>query len=95
MEHSEAPESDSLMEYITTTNLSLVIYPDKRGNLAKFISGVNDRKKHKANLNSMKCKIDNNVHIILYSKQKIEKDQILYYDYNAGGLNEYDVSQFI
>ena len=88
---------DSIMEYVTFENLELVIVPNTFGNLARFISGINNsskKKSSKKNLESYKFRIDNQIHIILYARRGIEKGETLYYDYNNGGLDEYQTSHF-
>ncbi len=77
------------------SDVSLVIYPQKFGNLARFLSGINNEKKtNKQNVYSLRVNIDGSVHILLITKKKIKKGDILYYDYNAGGYNNYDTGEF-
>jgi integrase len=93
---SEVIRSEAIMEYLTSDANSLVIFPDKFGNLARFISGVNNQKgKHNQNVKSMKAKIDGGIHILLYTMRNIHPGETLYYDYNQGGLNEKDTSNFV
>lgn len=33
--------------------------------------------------------------VILYAKRKINKNEILYYDYNAGGFFDYPTEDFV
>ena len=92
--------NDSIMELIRTpsSDTSLVICPEKYGNLARFISGVNNFKeelKKKQNVNSLRLSIDGKVHILLIARRNIKKGEILYYDYNAGGYNQYPTQDFI
>ena len=92
--------NDSIMELIRTpsSDTSLVICPEKYGNLARFISGVNNFKeelKKKQNVNSLRMSIDGTVHILLIAKRNIKKGEILYYDYNAGGYNQYPTYDFV
>jgi hypothetical protein len=55
----EVIKSDSVFEFYSQKSSELVIYPDKMGNLAKFISGINNKKgKADKNVNSMMCDID-------------------------------------
>lgn len=74
---------------------SLVICPTYNANLARFISGINNKKKGKANLASIRFDIEGKVRIFLYAKTNIEPNQILCYDYNAGGFDEYPTENFI
>ena len=93
-------KNDSIMELIRTpsSDTSLVICPEKYGNLARFISGVNNFNaylKKKQNVNSIRLSIDGSVHILLIAKRNIKKGEILYYDYNAGGYNSYPTYNFV
>lgn len=91
-------DNDSIMDLIHSqiSDVSLVIYPQKFGNLARFLSGINNEKKtNKQNVYSLRVNIDGSVHILLITKKKIKKGDILYYDYNAGGYNNYDTGEFV
>ena len=93
-------KNDSIMELIRTpsSDTSLVICPEKFGNLARFLSGVNNfdqNLKKKQNVNSLRMSIDGTVHILLIAKRNIKKGEILYYDYNAGGYNQYPTQNFV
>ena len=95
--YDESIKDDSLMDLIKIRKIEYVIYPGKKCNLARFISGINNKdkiKKKKQNLNSIKFNINGMVHIILYCIKPIKKGDFLYYDYNAGNLNEYDTKNF-
>lgn len=87
---------DSLFEYAIIRKGVLVINPNPICNLGRFISGVNNFKNSsKKNVESMKVMIEDEIRIILYAKRKIEKGEILYYDYNNDGKRfEYDTSDF-
>ena len=43
VDFSVVGESDSIMELMATKKSSIVIDPDKQGNIAKFISGINNQ----------------------------------------------------
>ena len=93
-------KNDSIMELIRTpsSDTSLVICPEKYGNLARFISGINNydnNLKKKQNVNSIRLSIDGSVHILLIAKRNIKKGEILYYDYNAGGYDSYPTQDFV
>ena len=98
-------KSDAVMEYLSSDPCELVIYPDKIGNIARFISGIKnlpeERKGKKKqvkkiqNVMSMKRIVDGCVKIILYAARIIHSGEILYYNYNEGGLNEKDTSNFV
>ena len=83
--------SDDLMEYATFDDKNYVIAPRRKGNIARFISGINNSKKfckQKQNLTSIKFRIKNKIRIALYTIKRVKKGQILYYDYNAGPLSK-------
>jgi hypothetical protein len=77
---------------------SLVICPEKKGNIARFISGINNidiNARKKLNLNSARYDIDGTVHVILYACRNIKAGETLHYDYNAGGSESYPTDNFI
>lgn len=39
--------------------------------------------------------INGHARVILYAKKKIKKGDLLYYDYNAGGFDEYPTENFV
>ena len=81
-----------------SSSSSLVICPEKKGNIARFISGINNtnaKAKKKLNINSARYDIDGKVHVILYASRNIKPGEILYYDYNAGGSQSYPTENFI
>jgi len=95
-------DNDSIMDLIhtPTSDTSLVICPEKFGNLARFISGINNKykemkKKKNQNVYSFRVNIDGSVHILLLASKRIKKGEILYYDYNAGGYNSYNTEHFV
>ena len=92
--------NDSIMELIRTpsSNTALVICPEKKGNIARFISGINNfdkNSKKKKNINSARYDVDGKVIVLLYASKTIKKLDILYYDYNAGGSECYPTKNFI
>jgi len=95
-------DNDSIMDLIhtPTSDASLVICPEKFGNLARFISGINNKykemkKKKNQNVYSFRVNIDGSVHILLLASKRIKKGEILYYDYNAGGYDSYNTEHFV
>ena len=95
-------DNDSIMDLIhtPTSDTSLVICPEKFGNLARFISGINNKykemkKKKNQNVYSFRVNIDGSVHILLLASKRIKKGEILYYDYNAGGYDSYNTEHFV
>jgi integrase len=95
MKLSHAPVSDSRMDFMKYSGCDYVVVPDRVGNIARFISGVSCENRDKANLLTMKCNIDDNLHILLFTSRDVEAGEILYYDYNAGPLKEYETSNFV
>ena len=109
--------NDSIMDLLRTTHSkdSLVICPEKRGNMARFLSGINnynENSKGKQNVSlllmlklidkcnllqvkSIRFNVNNHVRVVLYVCRNIKKGEILYYDYNAGGFDEYPTENFI
>lgn len=93
-------ENDSIMDLIRTpsSSTSLVICPEKYGNLARFLSGINntnEQLKKKQNVYSLRVNIDNSIRIFLLAAKNIKKGEVLYYDYNAGGYNGYPTECFV
>ena len=91
-------DNNSIMDLIAApiSDRSLVICPEKNCNLARFLSGINNKKSSKnQNVYSIRVAIDGHVHVLLIAKKYIEKGEILCYDYNAGGYNNYNTDNFI
>jgi hypothetical protein len=65
-------------------NPATLIYPSFAGNVARFLSGINNIKKKLGNVSSLKFKSNNGVHILLYTNDKINCGETLTYNYNAG-----------
>ena len=91
---------DSIMELVHAKRSvnSRIIDPDNHGNLARFISGVNnysEKSLQKQNVRSAKFDIDGRVHVLLYTFRRIKKGEYLYYDYNAGGSSTYPTEEFV
>lgn len=88
----------SLLE-TSKANTSLVIIPDNYGNLAKYISGINNKKKNsklkQQNVISRRYEINGEVRVILMTTRLINGGEILYYDYNEGGKMTYQTKYFI
>jgi hypothetical protein len=80
-------ESNSIMELVKSDkdSTTLDINPDENTNIARFISGINNKTmKNEQNVKSFNCLIDGFPHVILYTIKNIKKGDILYYDYNEG-----------
>jgi hypothetical protein len=77
--------SDDLMGYAAFDDKDYVIYPGKQGNIARFMSGINNvTGKDKQNVQSIKFKIGEKIHIALYTIKQVKEGELLYYDYNQG-----------
>jgi len=88
-ERSGETSSDSLMMLLDTgdDNTSLIIDPTRRGNVARFLSGINNRSnlsKKKANVRTRRFALNGKCHVVLFTAKKIEAGEKLHYDYNAG-----------
>ena len=89
IERSGETSSDSLMMLLDTgdDNTSLIIDPTRRGNVARFLSGINNRSnlsKKKANVRTRRFALDGKCRVALFTGKKIEAGEKLHYDYNAG-----------
>jgi len=105
---SEIKKSNSVMNYFNTKNCELVIFPDKIGNLGRFLSGVNNKKIKKSkrknvesserinhpNCHAQMFNIDGSLHVLIYTIRDIKEGETLFYDYNGGMLNEVDTNSF-
>ena len=80
-------KNNSAMELIHSpiSDTSLVIIPVNYGNLAVFLSRKNNTKKNKKekNVYSLRVNIGNSIHVLLLASRKINKGEVLYFDYNA------------
>ncbi|MCO5610461.1 hypothetical protein L7F22_064699 [Adiantum nelumboides] len=99
MSKRENDDGDSIMGLLFTNSSStdLVICPDKRGNIARFVSGINNHTREgrrKQNLKSVRFDIDGEVHALLIAIRDIHKGERLYYDYN-GYQHDYPTEHFV
>ncbi|KAH7680709.1 Histone-lysine N-methyltransferase protein [Dioscorea alata] len=99
LKNREHDDGDSMMTLLLTTNLSdsLVICPDKRGNIARFINGINNHTsdgKKKQNLKCVRYSEDGECRVFLIACRDICKGERLYYDYN-GYEHEYPTQHFV
>ncbi|GMH23977.1 hypothetical protein Nepgr_025820 [Nepenthes gracilis] len=95
----ENDDCDSLMTLLLATDpsKSLVICPDKRGNIARFISGINNHTpegKKKQNVKCVRYNINGECRVFLVATRDIAKGERLYYDYN-GYEHEYPTHHFV
>lgn len=109
VEHTAGSSSDSLMFLLSTgdNSTSLMIDPTATGNIARFLSGINNRSnlsRKNANVRTRRFVIDGQCRVALFTSRKITAGETLHYDYNAGiegkSLDEwkeagfYDTSNF-
>ena len=73
-----------------------MIVPDKRANLGRFLSGINNAKKSKKdqNVKSIRMSIMGSIRVLLYASRNIKKGETLKYDYNEGG-DDYPTEDFV
>ncbi|KAK4489754.1 hypothetical protein RD792_000391 [Penstemon davidsonii] len=99
LKNRENYDGDSMMTLLTATNPSknLVICPDKRSNIARFINGINNHTpegKKKRNVKCVRFDVNGECRVLLIASRDIKKGERLYYDYN-GYENEYPTEHFV
>ena len=95
--HDDCSNDLDIMGYIIENDIEYAISPKNCCNIARFILGINNNdfdKIQNQNLASALCNIKGEAHIILYTIKNIKAGDILYYDYNSGGLNEFETKDF-
>ncbi|KAJ6741014.1 HISTONE-LYSINE N-METHYLTRANSFERASE ATXR5 [Salix purpurea] len=86
-----------LAEYSETHLKALSSVPDKRGNIARFINGINNHTpdgKKKQNCKCVRYDVNGECRVILVATRDIAKGERLYYDYN-GYEHEYPTQHFV
>ncbi|CAO2195983.1 unnamed protein product [Urochloa humidicola] len=88
LENRANDDCDCIMTLLLTAVPSqrLVICPDKRGNISRFISGINNHTpdgKKKQNVKCVRYDIDGESHVLLVACRDIACGEKLYYDYNG------------
>ncbi|KAJ0705592.1 putative [histone H3]-lysine(4) N-trimethyltransferase transcription regulator PHD family [Helianthus annuus] len=99
LRNRENDDGDSIMTLISaaTCSKTLVICPDKRSNIARFINGINNHTpegRKKQNLKCVRFNVDGEARVLLVANRDISKGERLYYDYNAYE-NEYPTEHFV
>ncbi|KAL8550969.1 hypothetical protein ACS0TY_000158 [Phlomoides rotata] len=99
LKNRENDDGDSMMTLLTAANpsKSLVICPDKRSNIARFINGINNYipgGKKKQNVKCVRFNVNGECRVLLIATRDIRKGERLYYDYN-GYENEYPTEHFV
>ncbi|KAK1258369.1 Histone-lysine N-methyltransferase ATXR6 [Acorus gramineus] len=99
LSNREHDDGDSMMTLISAKypSQSLIICPDKRGNIARFVNGINNHTpdgKKKQNLKCVRFNVDGECRVLLIAIRDILKGERLYYDYN-GYEQEYPTQHFV
>nr|XP_043634620.1 probable Histone-lysine N-methyltransferase ATXR5 [Erigeron canadensis] len=99
IKNREHDDCDSMMTLLlaSDSSKSLVICPDKRGNIARFINGINNftsESKKKQNLKCIRYDVNGECRVLLVATRDIAKGERLYYDYN-GYEHEYPTHHFV
>lgn len=99
IKNRENDDCDSMMTLLLATDpsKSLVICPDKRGNIARFINGINNHTlegKKKQNCKCVRYSVNGECRVLLVATRDIAKGERLYYDYN-GYEHEYPTHHFV
>merc|ERR1712174_107145 len=66
---------------------SLIIDPSRTGNIARFLSGVNNSShasKRKANVRTRRFDLNGKNRVVLFTSKAVEAGEQLHYDYNSG-----------
>ncbi|KAL6848545.1 hypothetical protein ACP4OV_021839 [Aristida adscensionis] len=95
----EHDDGDSMMTLLSASSpsRSLVICPDKRSNIARFINGINNHTpegRKKQNLKCVRFDVGGECRVLLVANRDISKGERLYYDYN-GSEHEYPTHHFV
>ncbi|XP_027362541.1 histone-lysine N-methyltransferase ATXR6-like isoform X2 [Abrus precatorius] len=99
LKNRENDDGDSIMTLLSASDPSrtLVICPDKRSNIARFINGINNHTpegKKKQNLKCVRFDVGGECRVLLIANRDITKGERLYYDYN-GYEHEYPTQHFV
>lgn len=99
LKNREHDDCDSMMTLLSAKDpsRSLVICPDTRGNIARFINGINNHSpegKKKQNCKCVRYNVNGECRVILVAIRDIAKGERLYYDYN-GYEYEYPTHHFV
>ncbi|CDP05029.1 unnamed protein product [Coffea canephora] len=99
LKNRENDEGDSMMTLLSAADpsKSLVICPDKRSNIARFINGINNHTpdgKKKQNVKCVRYDVNGECRVLLIASRDIAKGERLYYDYN-GYEHEYPTEHFV
>ena len=93
--------NDSIMELLCTgnPNSSLVVVPYEHANVARFFNGINnsvkDSKRTQQNVRTMRCQVNGQATVLLFTKRLVKKGEILMFDYNEAGKDLYPTDHFV
>ena len=93
--------NDSIMELLCTGNpsSSLVVVPYEHANVARFFNGINNSvknsKRTRQNVRTIRCQVNGQATVLLFTKRLVKKGEILMYDYNEAGKDLYPTGHFI
>ncbi|KAJ9170234.1 hypothetical protein P3X46_018358 [Hevea brasiliensis] len=95
----EHDDCDSMMTLLLAKDpsKSLVICPDKRGNITRFVNGINNHTldgKKKQNCKCVRYNVNGECRVFWVATRDIAKGERLYYDYN-GYEHEYPTQHFV
>ncbi|XP_047076032.1 histone-lysine N-methyltransferase ATXR6-like [Lolium rigidum] len=99
LRNREHDDGDSMMTLLSASppSKSLVVCPDKRSNIARYINGINNHTpegRKKQNLKCVRYAVDGECRVLLVANRDISKGERLYYDYN-GSEHEYPTHHFV
>ncbi|KAL1222259.1 Histone-lysine N-methyltransferase ATXR5 [Cardamine amara subsp. amara] len=99
LKNRENDDCDSIMTLLLSEDPSktLVICPDKYGNISRFINGINNHNpfgKKKQNCKCVRYSVNGECRVLLVATRDISKGERLYYDYN-GYEHEYPTHHFL
>ncbi|XP_062147711.1 probable Histone-lysine N-methyltransferase ATXR5 [Alnus glutinosa] len=99
IKNREHDDCDSMMTLLLANDpsKSLVICPDKRGNIVRFINGINNHTlegRKKQNCKCVRYSVNGECRVFLVATRDIAKGERLYYDYN-GYEHEYPTHHFV
>ncbi|KAJ1277630.1 hypothetical protein BS78_04G018300 [Paspalum vaginatum] len=99
LRNREHDNGDSMMTLLSAAapSRSLVICPDRRSNIARFINGINNHTpegRKKQNLKCVRFDVGGECRVLLVANRDIPKGERLYYDYN-GSEHEYPTHHFV
>lgn len=95
------PHNDSIMELLCTGDpkTSLNVAPERYSNVARFFNGINNSvagsKRKQQNIRTMRCQVDGQATVLLYTSKAVRKGEQLRFDYNEGLKNLYPTDHFL